>query len=201
MGSPPVWNLTIPGLLKEEFATLEAIGHSSARTRGVDAFVLVWVKYEKQLRRLFCFLVFQQLEGSTDSKDEAISAIVANRNLDDRKFIKGINCLGPPLPEMLGDEYNRFQGEIERIRNHRNKIIHGQITGKNLTARQIERDVELLIKWVEILAKAADRHLGYDGLKKNTYRVARRVPRVAVAPLFRDATAFKRWLQDLVERR
>ena len=50
--------LIIPGKLKEEFATVEALWNTTAETKRVDCLVLSWVKYEKQLRRLFSFLCF-----------------------------------------------------------------------------------------------------------------------------------------------
>lgn len=50
--------LVTPGALTNEFATVEAIwGLTHATTRGVDALILTWVKYEKQTRRYFSFLV------------------------------------------------------------------------------------------------------------------------------------------------
>ena len=51
--SRPTRMLILPPCMKVEFATLEAVWHSTAQTRRVDALVLAWVKYEKQLRRFF----------------------------------------------------------------------------------------------------------------------------------------------------
>jgi hypothetical protein len=51
--------LVIPPALKQEFATIDALWASGAETRRVDSLLLSWIKYEKQLRRLFCFLVYQ----------------------------------------------------------------------------------------------------------------------------------------------
>jgi hypothetical protein len=42
-----------------EFQTVELIERSDAETRGVDAFALSLLKAERQLRRLFTYLVFQ----------------------------------------------------------------------------------------------------------------------------------------------
>ena len=41
--------LRIPESLKEEFETVELIWQSNAKTRRVDALLLCWIKYEKQL--------------------------------------------------------------------------------------------------------------------------------------------------------
>ena len=48
--------LVIPEALKVEFATVETLWNSDVETRRVDALALSWIKYEKQLRRLFSFL-------------------------------------------------------------------------------------------------------------------------------------------------
>ncbi len=59
--------LVIPAQLKEEFATVETVWHSTGKTRRVDALMLSWVKYEKELRRLFCFFVFQHPKIDADN--------------------------------------------------------------------------------------------------------------------------------------
>ena len=51
--------LEIPPRLKKEFETLDRLWDCKAETRRVDALILSWVRFEKQLRRLFSFLVFQ----------------------------------------------------------------------------------------------------------------------------------------------
>jgi hypothetical protein len=57
--------LVVPALLKEEFRTVEAIWNLKAATPYLDALILSWVKYEKQLRKLFGFLLYQH-ELATD---------------------------------------------------------------------------------------------------------------------------------------
>lgn len=71
--------LSIPAALKQEFATVEAIWHSGAETRRVDALLLCWIKYEKQLRRLFCFLVFQHSRITVDTQCGKAFLEVLNR--------------------------------------------------------------------------------------------------------------------------
>ncbi|HEY8659027.1 MAG TPA: hypothetical protein VIL78_08315, partial [Hanamia sp.] len=44
---------------EQDFATVNLILETSFETRGVDAFVLSLIKAEKQIRRVFTFLIFQ----------------------------------------------------------------------------------------------------------------------------------------------
>ena len=85
--------LIIPPLLTQEFATVEAVWNSPGSTRRVDSLLLSWVKYEKQLRRLFCFIVFQH-SGLTPADIESVVGILAaNNKLYPETFITGIEEL------------------------------------------------------------------------------------------------------------
>jgi hypothetical protein len=183
--------------LQSEFATVEAVLNSDGPTRRVDALLLCWIKYEKQLRRLFSFLVFQHPKFTESTLDSVISALVKNKHLNPETFTKGINQLKVrSVSDLLGTKYSALNTEISRIRRYRNKLMHGQITGQNITSRQIERDISYLIDRIETLAMAADSEFGYDGIRPNTYRSAKSSARIAVANYpFNDALEFKGWLR------
>lgn len=65
--------LIVPKALEQEFATVEALWHATGETGRVDALLLSWVKYEKQLWRLFaslfisilCLLIRRSIMHST----------------------------------------------------------------------------------------------------------------------------------------
>lgn len=82
--------LTIPDPLKGEFATVQAIWELQASTRRVDALILTWVKYEKQTRRLFSFLVQQHFGLDMLAQSAINRAILANRQLYPSTFLSGI---------------------------------------------------------------------------------------------------------------
>lgn len=42
-----------------EFSTIDLLLECRFETRGVDAFCLSWIKYERQLRKLVAFLLYQ----------------------------------------------------------------------------------------------------------------------------------------------
>lgn len=192
--------LFIPEPLKTEFATVEAIWNTNGETRRVDALMLSWIKYEKQLRRLFSFFVFQHPNITKKTLDSVISAFAANRNLYPETFIAGIKALGvTPLPKLLGSSHAPLWAEITRIKRYRNKIMHGQHTGQGITSAQLERDVMHIINWISAVADAADAAVGYDGLRRRTYVAAKASANVHVQKYpFSNPTELKAWLATLM---
>src|SRR4051812_39426657 len=77
-----------------EMATVDAVLQSDAATRRTDAFVLTWVKMEKQLRRLFSFLVFQNPNFSEADQRRVVDIFVNHRNLYAHTFHRCIDALG-----------------------------------------------------------------------------------------------------------
>ena len=195
--------LTIPASLTQEFATVEALWCSSAETRRVDALILSWTKYEKQLRRLFCFLIYQHPRISADQIQEVIAILAENRDLYPYTFIEGIQALGvAPVEDLLAPRYGELAQEMARIQRYRNKLIHGQITGQGIKSSQLERDVRWIVDWISSLATAAESEFGYDGLKRNTYRSAKTTSKIAVANYpFQSPAELKAWLSVLTKKK
>ncbi len=193
--------LLIPDRLKIEFATIESLWSSSAQTRRVDSLLLSWVKYEKQLRRLFCFLVFQHPRITQESIESVITTMAVNRDLKPETFLAGIESLGvTPVQELLGEHHQRLWREIKLIKRIRNKLMHGQITGMKVTSAQLERNVLLLIEWISTLANAAEATFGYDGIRRNTFRAAKSVQKINIAKYpFSGVGEFKSWLKDFAK--
>jgi hypothetical protein len=194
--------LRIPQQLLEEFATVDTLWHSTAKTRRVDALMLSWVKYEKQLRRLFCFFVFQHPKIDAAKIDQVIAVLAENRNLYPETFIAGIEALGvTSVPDLLGLHYAKLWREMTRIKSYRNKLMHGQITGQGIKSPQLERDVLWIIEWVSCLAKEAEHAFGYDGLRRNTYSVARSTSKIPVGKYpFTTPAELKTWLSGLTKK-
>jgi hypothetical protein len=194
--------MVIPAALRQEFDSVETLWRSTGETRRVDALVLSWVKYEKQLRRLFCFLVFQHPKITGDTIDAIIAVLAENRQLYPGTFIAGIEALGvTSVPKLLGSSYAALSREMTRIKKYRNKLMHGQITGQIIKSPQLERDVLWVVEWVSCLAAAAENRFGYDGLKRNTYRAAKATTRIAVAEYpFQTSAELKLWLSGLTKK-
>ena len=182
-----------------EFATIEELWQSAAETRRVDALVLSWVKYEKQLRRLFCFLVFQHPNITDKTINSVITALVQHNSLYPETFIRGIKALGvKPVPALVGSTHTQLSAEVARIKKYRNKLIHGQATGLSIPSRQLEHDIRHLVHWVSALAAGADAAFGYDGLRRNTFKAAKASASIAVTAFpFTSPSSFGVWLRAL----
>ncbi len=191
--------LLIPKALKTEFTTVEDIWAGSGETRRVDALLLSWIKYEKQLRRLFSFFIFQHPDITEASLDEVISAFARHKGLYPETFISAIEELGiPSIPTILGERYQTMWPEISRIKKYRNKLIHGQLTGETIKSPTLEQDVIYIIDWVAAVAQAAEKAFGYDGLQRNTYRAAKNIIHIHVQDYpFSNLSELKVWIHKL----
>jgi hypothetical protein len=191
--------LDIPAPLRQEFATVEALWQSMADTRRVDSLILCWVKYEKQLRRLFSFLVYQHPNVTEANITAVVDAFAKHGQLYPDTFIGAIKALGvTPVPALVGERHAELAAELARIKKYRNKLIHGQVTGQSIQSGQLERDVKYVVQWVAALAAGAGAAFGYDGLKRNTYRSAKASVNIAVSAFpFKNAAEFKAWLNGL----
>lgn len=183
-----------------EFATVDAVLASGATTRRTDALVLSWVKVEKQLRRLLSYLVYQNPAFSKNDEAAIVAVFVAHRGLYWESFIRCIDAHGPvTVRQLVGPDYDQCINGLERIRDYRNKILHGQITGQNLTSRQLEADIRFLRHWIERLAAAAHASLSYDGIGRNTFRKAKASAANAGGGYpFSTVQGFGKWLKRTV---
>lgn len=191
--------LTIPEDLQEEFATVQALWDSKAKTRRVDALILSWIKYEKQLRRLFCFFIFEHAKIKDDDVDTVITTLATNNQLYPETFIKGIEALGVrSVPKLLGDDYEELWGNIQRIKVYRNKLMHGQLTGMGIESPQLERDVRSVVRWIACLAIAAENEFGYNGVRRKTYLQAKATGTCVVREYpFDNTEELENWLGEL----
>mgnify|MGYP005840626175 CR=1 FL=1 len=149
---------------KKEFETIELILDSQMETRGVDAFILSWIKAEKQIRRIFTFLIFQN-DLYTISDCNTLRKILAdNYGVYFRGFVKGINLILPStIKDIYGSEYDKDIAYLFEFTNDRNKIFHGQITANGLSRIDLLERVNHIKKWSETLGNKLIEEIGYDG--------------------------------------
>ncbi len=151
--------------LAEEFATVDLLLPSETRTGRTDAFIISWVKVEKQIRRVFVYTIFQFPCFSKVDNKGIRDLIADNTGLYFRHFAKGFNDLFPKsLKAIVGSDYDKSLKEINRIKRHRDKILHGQLTKDELTSTQLSNEVEILRRWIRLLAEKLSDEIGYDGL-------------------------------------
>lgn len=149
---------------KQGFATVDLILNSSLETRGVDAFILSIIKAEKQMRRIFTFLIFQHNSYTIADFKDLRKALADNKQVYFDGFLKGIDLILPrTLKEIYGEDYDRDILDLQNFTKDRNKIFHGQITANGLTREDLIEKVNHIKKWCETLGNRLRIEIGYDG--------------------------------------
>jgi len=185
-----------------EFAAVDWLITSNLKTSGVDAFALSLIKAERQIRRIFTHLIFQNEAFRPEHTNDLRSTLVQNRRCYFEGFERGVDAILPiSVKTLVGSEYEQLRPLLSEATDVRNKIFQGQLTGKQLTRNDLFQYVRAVRRWCELLAISADREIGYDGFERNSFRKGR----VGIAKSFTqplsDIAAYKRFLQDNVERR
>jgi len=130
----------------DEFRTVDLILGSDAPTRAVDGFSLCLIKAEKQLRKLVTHLVYQYPCFGRSDVPALRQALFRNKNVYFRGFLKGFDAIYcRPLRDFVGTDYDRLLRRIGDVTKDRNKIFHGQLTGKSLTRAELLEYVDALL--------------------------------------------------------
>ncbi len=157
----------------DEFKTVDLLLASRAETRGVDAFALSLIKAEKQARRLVTYLVYQHPWCSTRTVPNLKKELESSKNVYLRGLLAGWNALYPrSVDRLVGTEYTRLMDRLSAATKHRNKIFHGQLTGQDLSRRELVGFVIDIRAWCEAFGKGAQSEVGYDGCGRNSFRKA-----------------------------
>jgi hypothetical protein len=156
-----------PELKNVEFQTVDYLLDSSYRTKTTDAFILAYVKFEKQMRRL----VFYLLRRNGVSQ-ETLEAFSGKKRLEYNTLQSYFRILhGRSLFEVLDDYIGKETRKVlwvhvDGYRKERNKILHGLLTGKVLSTSEVKLRVNNLRTWCEEVGKAMKKEIEYDGLRK-----------------------------------
>ena len=154
-----------------EFGTINLILDSKFETRGVDAFVLSLIKVEKQIRRIFTYLIFQNPNYGLRDILELRNSLAQNNSMYFENFIKGIDTVyTKSVKEIYGENYDADFAYLKEIVKDRNKIFHGQVTNKSLTREELVERVEAMKKWSKIISDRFSEEIQYDGFGRNSYR-------------------------------
>lgn len=156
-----------------EFATVDLVLNSEARTHAVDAFALALIKRERQARRLFTYLVYQYPWCDSTTVPGLRRALATRKDVYFNGVIAGWNALYPrSVASLVGPEHARLWPRLEQASRHRNKIFHGQVTVAGLSRAELKGLVIDIRSWCEILAASAAAEVGYDGFGRNSFRKA-----------------------------
>src|ERR1700676_3441669 len=102
---------------EQEFAVVDLVLASDAATRAVDAFTLSVVKMERQIRKLFTYLVYQCEAFEPNDIDELKAVLGANKHVYFDGFERGINALLPlSVPALVVDESVKLRSDACRGR-------------------------------------------------------------------------------------
>jgi hypothetical protein len=154
-----------------EFETVDLILRSNAETRSVDAFCLAIIKAERQVRKLFTHLVYQCPAFGPSETTALRNTLASNRRVYFEGFLAGIDAFFPRSVESLvGPEFHRLEDRLKEAIDHRNKILHGQLTSKALSRDDLVGFVHDIREWCSRLASGAFSEVGYDGLGRNSFR-------------------------------
>jgi hypothetical protein len=157
----------------EEFQTVDLLINSSAETRGVDAFSLTVIKAERQIRKLFTYLVFQFPCFSRSAVRDFRNTLTQNRRVYFDGFIKGIDTLYPrSIQDMIGPDFETLYADLKKAIEYRNKIFHGQLTNRYLERLDLLEMASSNRRWCIDLAQVAQAEFGYDGFDRNSLRKA-----------------------------
>lgn len=156
---------------KSEFQTVDLLLDSNADTLAVDAFALSLIKAERQARKIFTFLVYQSSAFDCSHVDELITTLATKKGVYFDGIIKGIDTLSTvPVQYLVGADYDNLFGQLNKAKEHRNKIFHGQLTGENLTRCYLLGIVEQIKKWCQLLSAGAMENFGYDGFARDSFQ-------------------------------
>lgn len=159
----------------DEFATVDLILHSGAETRGVDAFALSLIKAERQVRKLFTYLVYQFPVFGPGDVAGLRAALGATRRVYFDGLLAGIDAVYPrSVQALVGVEYGRLRARVGEAIDHRNKIFHGQLTSRALSRQDLKDFVGDIRRWCTSLATGAMAEVGYDGFGRNSFRKSAR---------------------------
>lgn len=155
---------------ENEFGVVDLIINSNFETKGVDAFSLAVIKSERQVRRLFTFLVFQNPIYNESDSMNLRKVLSNNTRVYFKGFIDGINLILPhSIEDLYGVEYQNDFKNISKIVEIRNKIFHGQLTQFNLSREDLFSKTEEIKKWCNNLSIIMVNEIGYDGFERNSF--------------------------------
>ena len=187
--------------IEPEFATVDLLVQSSLERRGVDAFSLSIIKTERQVRRIFTHIVYQSPSFRLDHIDDLIRLLAENRRVYLKGFIGGIEQLGPaPLSEMYQGDYKLDLMNLKRAQEYRNKIFHGQLTGKGLGTGELLKMVDQLKDWCEKLANGSSERIGYDGIGDSYVKSSNSIFQNGLKVTLGSIDDYNRFLKKHVEK-
>lgn len=185
----------------EEFDVVDLVVQSGLVTGGVDAFALSLIKAERQMRRIFTHLVFQSSAFSAGDVPALREALGASKRSYFEGFSRGIDALfDTTVRTLVGEEHDYLAKQLADAIDARNKIFHGQLTGRCLERADLLQYVADIRTWCGNLSSAAHEEIGYDGFERNSFRKSGRTIAERLRINLSDLDAYKQLIRQYIER-
>ena len=158
---------------EKDFETVKILVGSDTETGRTDAFIVAYTKTEKQVRRIFTNLVYQFPAFDLSHYEEIVSVIASKRLLYFENFVHGFDTIYPKSFRVIVGEpiYIQFLNtDFVRIKKYRNKILHGQPTGEQLSSDDLNCEITIMREWCSKVAESMNKEIGFDGFQRNSFR-------------------------------
>ncbi|TIX43228.1 MAG: hypothetical protein E5V40_04100 [Mesorhizobium sp.] len=190
---------------EEDFLPVDEIIKSGHVTKGVDAFSLSLLRAERQMRRLFTYLIFQSTAFGPQDVKALRDALGAQGRIYFRHFEAGIGELsGTEIAVLVGTQHPKLQNQLVEAMEARNKIFHGQLTSDRNDTTMLLQHVSNIRDWCRQLANGAQNTFGYDGFRRpSSFKKAPLGIQLSdrVTRLIANVPAYEAFLIQLARRR
>lgn len=190
---------------EEDFQPVDEIIKSGHVTKGVDAFSLSLLRSERQMRRLFTYVVFQSTAFERKDVKALRDALGAQVRIYFRHFEAGIGELsGTGVAALIGTQHQRLRNQLSDAMDARNKIFHGQLTSNRNDTTMLLEYVSNIREWCRQLANGAQNTFGYDGFQRpSSFKKAPPGIQLSgrVTQLIANVPAYEAYLVRLSQRR
>ena len=141
-----------------------------------DGYVLVQNPFNiKQIRKIFTHLIYQYECFKPSDNKKIINILSANKNIYFRHLIIGINLIYfKEIKDIYGVGYEVDYNYICNLKNFRNKIFHGQLTGQELSRTELTEFVTIMKRWSKQIAESFQDEINYDGFERNSLKKSKK---------------------------
>jgi hypothetical protein len=186
---------------ENEFSTINLILSSSFETKGVDAFSLSMIKADKQIRRIFTFLIFQNDAFTKKDVNSLINVLAKNNKVYSKELLFGIDfILQKPISEVYGIGFDEDLNGLKSLVKIRNKISHGQITDLALSREKLVEKIDFIKKWCQTLGDSFQIEIGYNGFS-NSFVKSEINLQLNNVEKFSSLEKYSDFLKDYIERK
>jgi len=155
----------------KEFSTVNLLLDSNLVTSRTDAFCLSYIKAEKQLRKIFTYLIYQFPIFNRGDTKNLRETLASYNHIYTKGFVDGINNLYiTTVKQVYGREFDNDFDQIKNLRQYRNKIFHGAITGQGMQISDLEFCINILKKWCKTIELGFKKEIGFGGFERNSFR-------------------------------